>query len=73
MENTLYFGPAASIQSYSNGTHIVEFPEQTTIIVAKTPVNDLDAVNKKYVDTVLSIFDRISKLNSLLVACENNF
>jgi hypothetical protein len=73
MENILYFGPAASIQSYSKGTNIAEFPEETTIIIKKTPVNDLDAVNKKYVDNILSIFDRINKLNSLLVSCEHNF
>jgi hypothetical protein len=73
MENILYFGPAASIQSHSNGTIIAEFPEETTIIIEKTPVNNLDAVNKKYVDNILSIFDRINKLNSLLVSCEHNF
>ena len=69
-ENTLYLGPAASIQSYSDGTTTATFPSKTTITVDKTPVNDLDAVNKIYVDTILSTIVRINNLNNLLVACD---
>ena len=72
--NTLYLGrTAASIQSYSDGTHIAVFPQKTTITVAKTPVNPLDAVNKQYVDGVISTIAQIdasgiSNMSSLLSA-----